>query len=533
MTRRLLCGLAGGLFLLLAIVGCSDSSSVAGPTATPKLPVITIPSEPIEQVETATMSSAELPTHLESGVAKAIEQVIDTREVSPDVESELVQPLDYEDNGSVIQRSILIGIEPHQGSATPSVDMRILDSDVVVRVTYVSETSDSLTFRTVEYLKGSGPSTVTITASTVGRPMTWDNREAILFLKRTAAQATKSVSGEFAFTESTPDHYQGELPVGFALGSRTAAWLPAASSESAGGAGRASGIRSYLADAATPLGDLNPEVSLDEIRNAIEWQQSGSDIEKYDECVRRAVHYEQWHRDYQAYHGKPWTTWEVAAEIASGVVAEAIEEYFRQHGGTLYDKSWVSGPDAAYFEGRAVGDDDLPETGYYDSVLTTRPLPAGAYKVTTHNQKRWYQPCNYIPADNKLNYTVTVTPPPNTLHEAFFDPVTLASGVGADSSNGVIKPAGFTVDGTSTSITGLKWENGSVVLTLSPYVSLTGHKVEFIELDGLVGLSLDVDDAAVDSGAGTLTWGVSGQPWEAGDLLMLRIVGAESSAKVE
>ena len=48
--------------------------------------------------------------------------------------------------------------------------MRILDSDVVVRVTYVSETSDSLTFRTVEYLKGSGPSTVTITASTVGRP---------------------------------------------------------------------------------------------------------------------------------------------------------------------------------------------------------------------------------------------------------------------------------------------------------------------------------------------------------------------------
>ena len=89
------------------------------------------------------------------------------------------------------------------------------------------------------------------------------------------------------------------------------------------------------------------------------------------------------------------------------------------------------------------------------------------------------------------------------------------------------------MDGTSTSITGLKWENGSVVLTLSPYVSLTGHKVEFIELDGLVGLSLDVDDAAVDSGAGTLTWGVSGQPWEAGDLLMLRIVGAESSAKVE
>ena len=28
-------------------------------------------------------------------------------------------------------------------------------------------------------------------------------------------------------------------------------------------------------------------------------------------------------------------------------------------------------------------------------------------------------------------------------------------------------------------------------------------------------------------------WGVSGQPWEDGDMLMLRIIGAESAAKVE
>ena len=52
--------------------------------------------------------------------------------------------------------------------------------------------------------------------------------------------------------------------------------------------------------------------------------------------------------------------------------------------------------------------------------------------------------------------------PQGTLHEAFFDPVTIGTGVGADSSNGVIKPAGFTVDGTSTSITGLKYDDGSV-----------------------------------------------------------------------
>ena len=44
---------------------------------------------------------------------------------------------------------------------------------------------------------------------------------------------------------------------------------------------------------------------------------------------------------------------------------------------------------------------------------------------------------------------------------------------------------------------------------------------------------MDVGDAAVDAGAGTLTWRVSGEPWEDGDMLMLRISEAESAANVE
>ena len=86
--------------------------------------------------------------------------------------------------------------------------------------------------------------------------------------------------------------------------------------------------------------------------------------------------------------------------------------------------------------------------------------------------------CDGVPelVKTRNEVIVTVTPPPNTLHEAFFDPVTIGTGVGADSSNGVLKPNSFTVDGTSTSITGLKWESGSVVLTLSPYVSSRGRR---------------------------------------------------------
>ena len=55
-----------------------------------------------------------------------------------------------------------------------------------------------------------------------------------------------------------------------------------------------------------------------------------------------------------------------------------------------------------------------------------------------------------------------------------------------------------------------------------------GHRLDFIELDGAVSLSLVVDEATVNpstgSGqAGTLSWTVAEQPWHDGDLLMLRI----------
>ena len=46
-------------------------------------------------------------------------------------------------------------------------------------------------------------------------------------------------------------------------------------------------------------------------------------------------------------------------------------------------------------------------------------------------------------------------------------------------------------------------------------------------------MSLEVSSATEDSSAGTLTWAVSEEPWEDGDLLMVRISEAESAAKVE
>ena len=180
-------------------------------------------------------------------------------------------------------------------------------------------------------------------------------------------------------------------------------------------------------------------------------------------------------------------------------------------------------------------DADLFDKAWPRNAVTGRPLPQGTYRFYWFVQGSYNALCDGVPELLKTQneVIVTATSPQGTLHEAFFDPVTIGTGVGADASNGVIKPAGFTVDGTSTSITGLKYDDDSVVLTLSPHVSLSGQKVELIELDGSVGLSLEVSTATEDSSAGTLTWAVSEEPWEDGDELMVRISEAESAAKVE
>ena len=77
------------------------------------------------------------------------------------------------------------------------------------------------------------------------------------------------------------------------------------------------------------------------------------------------------------------------------------------------------------------------------------------------------------------------------MHEAFFDPVSIGSGVGADASNGVLALTAFTVGSTNTSLQSLKWESGSATLTLSALASLSGHTLDFIALDGTVALTLD------------------------------------------
>lgn len=103
---------------------------------------------------------------------------------------------------------------------------------------------------------------------------------------------------------------------------------------------------------------------------------------------------------------------------------------------------------------------------------------------------------------------------------------------GADASNGVLAPAGFAYNGASVDIESIRWKSGKVEMRLSPHTGLANHYADFIALDGTVSLRLGFADAA-ETGAGdsrALKWKVCNQPWQDGDLLMLRISEESSGA---
>ena len=181
-----------------------------------------------------------------------------------------------------------------------------------------------------------------------------------------------------------------------------------------------------------------------------------------------------------------------------------------------------------WLEGR---DKDLLSVKYTGVVSPVRPLSAGEYKFYYNDRPYKYIICDAIPdAERKrIEVFVTVTAPDGALHEAFFDPVAINDDIGADASNGVLKPASYTSVGTTITINGIEW--GSQQVSLEATSSLPAdHHVEFLALDASVALRLDVDDATATTSGGVTThnWHVCNQPWSAGDKLMLRISSSSS-----
>ena len=454
-----------------------------------------------------------------------------------------------------------------------SLEERIFASPVIARVRLDSATSTvesgttyrgmkylatlEFSFSVLEYLKGSGADDIVavwaapffdtrqeaedaLPAIVAARDPQWDDREAIVFLQHSAAYLPSTQQAERFFLSG--EHLVGGVPDDYySLSSRgNKLWLPAAAA--VGAPSQPTGDQQRFLMDVPPASGTAPTITLGEIQARIAGVaaklDAGDGSEEFRNCVRRTYQYEAYDRYSIERGGDGYSSRTLDRELDSGLAASSVVYEESPVFGGLPDKQgtvWLDGGDAALFSAE-IGDgipydfsgDGVNDTiQYAQRVMSTRPLPAGAYRFYFYNREVDFVLCDgYTFRDE---WTVTVTSPEGTLHEAFFDPVTVGTAVAADSANGVLKPAEFTdANGASATIERIAWEAGTgeagtVKLKLSPHNGIASHTVDFIALDGSVPLSLKVADATVDSANDTLSWTVASQPWNDGDKLMLRI----------
>ena len=439
-------------------------------------------------------------------------------------------------------------------------------------------------FTVHEYLKGTGPAEIgaiaymeydtqaqaQAAAARIGdaHDSRWDSREAIVFLY--------SASNELEYLEAalptTPDQFLlGRMIEWTSLGKHEAytvasaykkLWLPADESPSQGASGAQGGSniarspadKRFLLDApaatstvasgvsgARSVSMTLPTITLSSLKSKIadlEAEANRGGTAAYRECVEVSYRVENIFAEEARLRG-PFPHVRLMGSIKSGLPAGTfvydMTDRYAPSTSTV-GLTWFKGPDADLVTDTNVdfrtwaGHQEYHRVTYTRRVITTRPLPAGAYTVNPGATWSGGMVCARYPAiaDTYRELTISVTAPAGTLHEAFFDPVAIGSAVGADATNGVLKPAAFTVGGARATISSLKWEAGTATMVLSPSASLAGHAVDFIALDGSVSLTLSFDDAT-QGGGGALMWSVAAQPWNAGDLLMLRIGSAATT----
>ncbi len=461
-------------------------------------------------------------------------------------------------------------IDPPLRLVPDSLDQYIFSADVIVRASLLSAVAavegagtafrpaNNLRFRAIGYLKGTGAAEFTVQVSppayeaTYGtreeaqgaaeaqlasRNSAWDDREGALFLK------TTGVSG--AASASTPTFnfvwLATSSPLEYTIDTIARTWLPAVGAPGAGGQSDAD-IRYLTSAGESQVGGASGgaramSVSLADLRSQIAAMDAlldkGSGIEGYRDCIAHQLAQETYKREYLAKTGTALKNLLFEHRIASGLAAgtsiSSQPEEYTYAQSPRYSRFWVEGVDKAHFAAGVLDDDQDPTNGWFYYERTTRPLPTGTYLVAVHFVHYTDMPCNYDAGSRFLNRLV-VTAPEGTVHEAFFDPVTIGSAIGADGANGALKPAAFTANGTSTSLQSLKWHSsGIITLTLSPNASLSGLALDFIALDGTVALALPASAAKTDSSTGTVTWSSATAPWKAGDKLMLRIRNAAAT----
>ena len=448
---------------------------------------------------------------------------------------------------------------PHQQHMGGMISMEelIAARDTIVRATLTATSSEvvlspdpfidmpanrywilrKFTFTANEYLKGSGPASFTAvwaynrTYSTEAEAEkvkarilstadgNWENTsgEAILFLHSGTNSGDNSILND-VFSRDAHLFMAWADPYGtddsYSLHSNIMrVWLPQVSP----------GESEYLL-ALPPTDDTITLASLKRMITDITAELAVNTSEEYQRCVVRKYEELRRARNWLEDTGYRYTTWPQDAHlVASG--APAGTEIARR------TFSWGDYPDPAPTWMRSGADADLfsvgvatssaPDIAFLERVATARPLIPGEYTFVVEDNWQALQQCGYVA---HTDFTVEATAQEGATHEFFFDPVTVGSAVAADVSNGVLKPTSFTVtNGTPATIESISYESGKVRVKVVPWDVMSGHVLDFIELDGTVSLSLNVTNSAVEDSTDTLTWSVSSQPWEDGDRLMVRI----------
>ena len=417
------------------------------------------------------------------------------------------------------------------------------------------------TFSVTEYLKNSGSTSTQVVAflyqdghdsAELARQYAswmasqhdtrWDDREAILFLYST------ETTGRYILARMFKDGRDN-----YSLASDwQKVWLPAAQAPSGAGAREESdstkpadplflldvpgtgGGRAARSTASGSSTGTAPTISLSAFKQLVASVQAeipAGASQDYRKCVELSYEEQRRLRHKIATEGTAVIRRDLGP-VESGQPAGVVL-WSQFTGARTQDnpgRHWFEGPDQDVVRFRAANFRPSPDSpGYVNfaqTIETARPLPAGEYQFF-YNFRLWIQTiCDKFSEiernlfDGRLTVTRS-TDIPRIQHEAFFDPVAIGSAVGADGANGVLKPNAFSLDGTTTTISSLKWESGTATMTLNPSASLAGYAVDFIALDGSVTSTLAFDDAT--QSGGTLTLSIATRPWNAGDKLMLRI----------
>ena len=407
-------------------------------------------------------------------------------------------------------------------------------------------------FSVTEYLKGSGANTIVgvvhdfsfydTEAEAVdklawmvrGHDTRWDNREAVAFLD---SDARFDLPENWYVLGGIVEEWDNSYSIDSV---RSKTWLPEASGTDTSRE-RSTSDPVFLLDApgtgssgtgprsSAGASDNAPTISLSTLKTlvtALEAKVStagGTEAHRY--CVQIAQANAA--RIANGTYKIQWYDHAIGSGLPAGtLIALGSHKGIARPPGNIGEQ-WFEGPDRDLVRFEVVGFESVtysspsgPFVLYGWRFVTERPLPAGRYRFF-HNLLHPALACDET-RDIGRNFhrnRLDVTPPPRTLHEAFFDPAAIGSGVGADGTNGVLDPASFALGGVTTAVASLKWDSGTVTIDLSPTASLADYAIDFIDVNGTTTLSLTSDNASTTA----LTWTVPDKPWNAGDLLMLRI----------